>query len=452
MSGWSLRSRYIPTDAFSPPEDVADDRIMEQQNEQPAAPSASDRDPAHSLQSFETRFQALESTILAIGEQVSRASFPNPPPLPVNPANPGSSPAPADNFPVDRTEHPAIRVRNRRYEQVLSISTYRLRDRTETLRPDQVSNLTTAANQIRPRLEGSFFSADPPLTVLPFLHQLVRVADQSHMSEATLLWVLEDFLLSPVKEAFRSQNLNTWPAAVHWLLVTYAPEQSLDAAMRRLQTQGQSPIETVRQFGLRLQLESASFGSLLSSAEVKSLFGQGIKDPVRSLFAANQPSRELEDSTPLSVLVARAELLETGTRNLPQSSPRTYPRTTQHQSSILLLPHEVESGERPSGETAEILALESSRTTMSSASWTCFVCYKKGHGWLDCPLLAHVSTDEKEAILLRRRAYLEQVRPRSPNSRVPPRTTSSPEPRTGDRISILTRPSSPKNGLRSPRM
>jgi hypothetical protein len=135
-----------------------------------------------------------------------------------------------------------------------------------------VSNLTSAANQIRPRLEGCFFTGDPSLSVLPFLHQLVRVADQSHMSEATLLWVAEDFLRSPVKEAFRSQNLSTWPEAVHWLLVTYASEQTLDAAMRQMQTNGQSPIENVRQYGLRLQLLSASFGSLLTSAEVKSLF------------------------------------------------------------------------------------------------------------------------------------------------------------------------------------
>jgi hypothetical protein len=47
----------------------------------------------------------------------------------------------------------------------------------------------------------------------------------------------------------------------------------------------------------------------MKQEEVKSLFAQGLQDPVKSLFAANQPSTELDDSTSLSVLVGRAEFL-----------------------------------------------------------------------------------------------------------------------------------------------
>jgi hypothetical protein len=77
---------------------------------------------------------------------------------------------------------------------------------------------------------------------------------------------------------------------------------------------GQLPDEDVRRFGARLQLGAAALGSLLPPHEVKSLFTQGMRNPVRSLFAANQLSLEFEDSAPLSVLIARAELLEAGTR------------------------------------------------------------------------------------------------------------------------------------------
>lgn len=426
---------------------------MNPQNEQPEAPVAENSSSPVSLQSFEARFQALESTILAIGEQMSRASFPNPPPLPPRENDPRDSSSPVNDPPVDRLDHPVITIRNRRYEQVLAIATYRLRDRTDALRPDQVSNLTTAANQIRPRLEGCFFDGDPSLTVLPFLHQLVRVADQSHMSEATLLWVVEDFLRSPVKEAFRSQNLNTWPAAVHWLLLTYASEQMLDSALRRMQTNGQAPTENVRQYGLRLQLESASLGSLLSSAEVKSLFAQGIRDPVQSLFAANQPTKELEDSTPLSVLISRAELIEAGTRSLPTYSSRQYSRNAAPgHAPVLLLPRDDEPPPRHSDDSFEVLALETRKSTTSTDTWTCFVCYKKGHGWLDCPLLAHVPAQEKEEIMLRKRRYLEQVRPSSPTPRTSSRTVPFPTRRPDDQPSIRSQPSSPKNGPASPRI
>jgi hypothetical protein len=102
-----------------------------------------------------------------------------------------------------------IVVRNRRFSSLLSVDNYRLRDTTPALRPAQVAGLSSIAATIRPRLEGSFFSGTPSLGVLPFLTQIVRVSNQSHVSEAALLWLLKDFLRSPAKEAFRLQSLET---------------------------------------------------------------------------------------------------------------------------------------------------------------------------------------------------------------------------------------------------
>jgi hypothetical protein len=327
--------------------------------------------------------------------------------------------------PVPSTNSPEIRVRNRRYAQVLAVESYRLRDRTPALLPDDVENLTKASNQIRPRLEGCFFTGDPPLSILPFLCQLVRVADQSHMSEATLLWVAEDFLKSPVKEAFRAQNSNTWPEAVHWLIVTYAAESLLDAAVRRLQTTSQGAHESVRQFGLRLQLEAAALGSLLDAMEVKSLFAQGLRDPIRSLFAANQPVIELEDTTPLSVLVSRATLLESGT----QSTTRVEPRPYGSRSPILATP--VLSGaEDDEAQSAHVLALAARNGRSPTDRWTCYVCFRQGHGWIDCEWLRHVPAEEKEEALLRRRAHFDRARSPSPTPRP---ATSFPSASTSGR-------------------
>jgi hypothetical protein len=123
------------------------------------------------------------------------------------------------------------------------------------------------------------------------------------MSDATLLWVVEDFLRSPVMESFHAQHLNSCPEAVHWLIVTFAAEPQLDAVVRRLQTTSQFSTENVRQFVSRLQLEAAALGSLLDAMEVKSLLSPGLREPVRSLFEAHQPLSELEDAVPLSGLV-----------------------------------------------------------------------------------------------------------------------------------------------------
>jgi hypothetical protein len=89
----------------------------------------------------------------------------------------------------------------------------------------------------------------------------------------------------------------------------------MEIAVRKLQMTSQTSSENVRQFGLRFQLEAAALGSLLSTPEVKSMFTQGLRDPVRSLFTSSQPKKDIEDAIPLSVLIARAELLETGTQN-----------------------------------------------------------------------------------------------------------------------------------------
>jgi hypothetical protein len=111
------------------------------------------------------------------------------------------------------------------------------------------------------------------------------------LSEAILLWVVvDDFLRTPVKEAFRAQTVDTWPAAVYWLLTTYAPETSLESAVRRMQVAGQQSQEAVRQYGHRLQMEAAALGSLMTQAEVKFLFAKGWQDPVKSLLLLTSPA------------------------------------------------------------------------------------------------------------------------------------------------------------------
>jgi hypothetical protein len=118
---------------------------------------------------------------------------------------------------------PLIPILNRRFDSVLAVEKYRLRDRSPVFRAEQVASITSYANQIRPRLSDCGFNGDSPFQVLHFLKQLVRVADQSFLSEAILLWVVDDLLRTPVKEAFRAQNVDTWPATGHWFLTTYAP-------------------------------------------------------------------------------------------------------------------------------------------------------------------------------------------------------------------------------------
>jgi hypothetical protein len=133
------------------------------------------------------------------------------------------------------------------------------------------------------------------------LTQIVRVSNQSHVAEASLLWLSEDFLRSLAKEAFRLQSLETWPSAVHWLLTSYDPATTIEAAVRSLQTTRKRPSEAVRDIGLRVQQKVRLLVSLVPFSELKSLFSQDLRGPVRSNFASGQGASELLESVPLTV-------------------------------------------------------------------------------------------------------------------------------------------------------
>jgi hypothetical protein len=395
--------------------------------------------------SEESRLDRVERSIATLIEQLSRLPI-----APEAPAGPNIPAVPA--MPAQPAEVAEIITRNKRYADVLSVTTYRLRDKSHILKPEQVATLTGLANQVRPRLEGVIFTGEPALAVLPFLAQVVKVANQTHISEAALLWIVDDFIRSPAREAFRSQEFSIWPEAVYWLLTTYVPESTLDNAVRTLQNSGQSVDESVRKFGTRLQLEAAALGSLLPSHEIKSLFAQGLRDPVKSLFAANQPAVEFESATPLSVLIMRAELLESGSRpaNPLYQSPSLSKLAPFRRSSALVLPSvEVERGEEDIEEVT-LLALDSRNELDRSREWTCFICFKIGHGWLDCPIIQTVPQSQKEEIVIRRRKYFDTIKNRragSPFRSGPPWNQSNgPRPRYSQyEDPTRSPPSSPKN-------
>jgi hypothetical protein len=116
----------------------------------------------------------------------------------------------------------------------------------------------------------------------------------------------------------------------------------------------QGHVESVKQCGLRLQLESSTLGSLISLSETKSLFSQGLNEPVRSLFVAHQPPHEVEDSTPLSLLVSRAELLETGTSQRFTSSRAVNRSNTRLH---MLIAESTDEDPSATNETYEIQAM-----------------------------------------------------------------------------------------------
>ena len=218
--------------------------------------------------------------------------------------------------------------------------------------------------------------------------------------------------MAPALDVFRSQKIESFPAAVHWLLSSYAPEKSLETALRSVLAASQSPSQTVRMFGIRLQLEAGRLGALVSIRELKSLFAQGLNESTHSSIASYQPPEEMEPHFPLSVLIQREKQLETGmsSRTTTRASTTLPSRTiTKGSKAKDIVLAEIEGNPSDATEEAgefdhelELMAISGDRHR------NCYVCYRPTHGWMSCPLLAHVSDKEKEDIAIRRRQFFDQ--------------------------------------------
>ena len=138
------------------------------------------------------------------------------------------------------------------------------------------------------------------------------------------------------------------------------------------------------------------------------MFSQGIQDPVRSNFVAGQTAAELSDNVPLTVLIGRAELLERGS-NATVGDARTSPMLHRRISRPVLSVPTTDNDENPFDDEMAVLAIKDTyRRDPNQRGLTCYVCFRTGHAWIDCPCLKHMSSQEREDMAYRRRSFFEK--------------------------------------------
>jgi hypothetical protein len=140
-----LRNRVIPIATFSP--------LCQDMNNPPTPSSPLQRVPTNDR---DDRLAHIEQALSLLADRLAVLTTTSPP-VHGNPIDPV--------VPDQDEDVPMIPVGNRRYAEVLAVQNYRLRDRAQGLRPEQVATLTNVANQIRPRLDGLF---TVEIRLLPF--------------------------------------------------------------------------------------------------------------------------------------------------------------------------------------------------------------------------------------------------------------------------------------------
>jgi hypothetical protein len=203
---------------------------------------------------------------------------------------------------------PEITAADPRFQPLFDLESYRLTNRRAVVTARGISRLTKRAGEIRPRIT-TLFSGRDSLYIIPFLSRLREVSNEAGLSEGMLLRILPDLMIEPALTAFRSAHPISYPVAVRWFLLTYAPESSVAEYWRRLQQSRQAESETPNDFALRLQLEASKLGSLVSPQELKALFEDGLVDAIRYLLRATiapDPRKTLTDSVTTASALAKA--------------------------------------------------------------------------------------------------------------------------------------------------
>jgi hypothetical protein len=227
-------------------------------------------------------------------------------------------------------EVPEIRVADPRFHSLLSVHSYLLTRRSPHVLPRQVARLSKRAVELRPRL-GTSFGGRSPLAVLPFLQRVREIAEEAGLSEGVVLRLFPDLLSEPALTSFRSAKPSTYPEAVKWLLLTYAPETRVTESWRDLQQLKQEDPETATEFALRLQAAAHQLGGLVSATELKALYEGGLQDGTRHLFRATlppNPDRTLADSVAAAESLYQAVRVTRGDREHP-SGPHTRSRAAR---------------------------------------------------------------------------------------------------------------------------
>jgi hypothetical protein len=302
---------------------------------------------------------------------------------------------------------PEMRVADPRFASLLLVSTYLLSRRSPVVLPRQVAKLSKRAAELRPRL-GNYFDGTSPLAVLPFLQRVREIAEEAGLTEGIVLRILPDLLAEPALTSYRSAKPPTYPEAVKWFLLTYAPESRVAESWRDLQQIHQEDPETATEFSLRLQKAAHELGGLVKSSELKALYEGGLQDGTRHLFRATMPpdpNRTLSDS------IAAAEALSQAVRAARGERAPAISRTTRlgGPRHVFALP-EVGSDEEMSTEAEEPVNVSTEIDFGTVVCYgapnagapprarakvrLCWTCWLPGHFSDECPLIPDVTRAE----------------------------------------------------------
>ena len=180
-----------------------------------------------------------------------------------------------------------------RFTTVLSYRRYRLLNTD----PRQDESITAEVGLHVRRLEHPFrnrkFNGLKPVSVISFLDHFKRECDANHISEGAALLCLPKFLDGDAfisfdaNESIGSEDIggfSSYPAAVNFLLRSYASDANIEAAVDEFESIRQNSGEAVLDFARRVRKTARECGGVYTERELITRFQRGLMPEVRPLL------------------------------------------------------------------------------------------------------------------------------------------------------------------------
>jgi hypothetical protein len=172
-------------------------------------------------------------------------------------------------------------TRRPEFKQLVSYRTYRLLDVSQGVDSAVTGRVNTLLKRLKHHLDYKF-SDDPAIQVVDFLHLFKGSCDLNDISEGAAALILPYFLDGRAKSGLASRmkkippSRPKYPAAVQYMLQSFATEGVIYAAFQRVSTAKQLPEEDEKSFANRLDKYAAEAGSVFSEDALISAFVDGL--------------------------------------------------------------------------------------------------------------------------------------------------------------------------------
>jgi len=319
-----------------------------------------------------------------------------------------------------------------RFAGVLDYRSYRLRNRHSTYGASQARKMGRTAKNMKFSFGGTpMFNGKEPLKVFSWLRKFVKACDDNDVSEGMGLYLIPNFLAGDAETRFTRNlpgsdiaggrgSLGSFPAAVNWLLSTYAEPHALGLAQDKFSRAALVDNEGVDAFAARLRSLAELCGNIHSEGTMKQQLIQGLPEYLRTdAFVYNSAQRSYQQ---LSTYVAgkyRAakDVMALASRGAPGGSSRKGQTSTGPRGlSVNQLHSSCEEDDTATYDTVAVLPSGTQgfrtdggapyvRREAPTGPPLCYMCWTRGHRVPDCKIL---TDKQRDLVKAARSTFLRQ--------------------------------------------